>query len=303
MYEERFGPVARRWRRMARAVRWRVKGALHRRRTILVEMRWRLGDEIMALPVYSALKRAHPEAAVTVWSTYPELLAGNAGVDAVNRDVDPDRYILLRDAARDVHRIEHYARLAGIPVPDERPRVVAGDPQPGDWQATEGRRIVLAPGATWPTKRWPRDRWHALAERLIDDGFEVVVLGLDGEGIGAGRDCTGRTSVADCARILTAADLCVASDSGLMHLALAVDTPVVALFGPTNPRVLVDGDPRLRVVTNERPCRYCWNDSQEMTHPGVCPRGIPGCLSTISIDRVDENIRNALRTRNSLPVS
>lgn len=293
-YEEQFGAVMRRVRRVTRAIRWHVKKVFGIQRSILVEIRWRLGDEIMALPIYGALQRNETDAAITVWCTYPELLSGNENVGAVNEDADPDRYILLRHAARDVSRIEHYARLAGVPVPGDRPYVAAPEVKPGDWTAPPGRRVAIAPGATWPTKQWSKENWKDVCEQLAQAGFDVAVLGNAGEGVGAGRDLTGHTTVMDGARMLAGADVCASSDSGLMHLALAVGTPVVALFGPTNPAILVRDDARLHAITNARECRFCWNDSQEMTEPGVCPRQIPACLGTINVNTVINEIRKVL---------
>ncbi|MFA6245207.1 MAG: hypothetical protein WC655_29970, partial [Candidatus Hydrogenedentales bacterium] len=63
-FEDRYGPLARRANRLRRAVRWRVKCALRAPARILVETRWRLGDEIMALPIYETLKAEHPYARV-----------------------------------------------------------------------------------------------------------------------------------------------------------------------------------------------------------------------------------------------
>jgi ADP-heptose:LPS heptosyltransferase len=157
--------------------------------------------------------------------------------------------------------------------------------------------VVIAPGATWLAKHWLRERWKELSEQLTASGAEVVVLGNAGEGLDAGLDLTGQTSVMDCARIIAGADVCVCSDSGLMHLSLAVGTPVVALFGPTNPAILVRHDERLHAVTNERECRFCWNDSQEMVEPGVCPRQIVHCLGTIGVESVASEVRNALNGR------
>ena len=59
-FEERFSPIGRRLRRVLRRAAWWYKGLLGLRRTILVEMRWRLGDEIMALPIYDALRARYP---------------------------------------------------------------------------------------------------------------------------------------------------------------------------------------------------------------------------------------------------
>ncbi len=107
-FDEEFGPVRRRVRRFTRRLRWWTKGILGLQPTILVEMRWRLGDEIMALPVYDRLRTRHPKARLEILTNYPDLFIGNPSIDAVNpQRRDPDKYLLLRGAPRDRHRIAH----------------------------------------------------------------------------------------------------------------------------------------------------------------------------------------------------
>lgn len=291
-YEERFGPVRRVVERVGRAIAWKRGG-----RKILVELRWRLGDEIMALPIYGALAAAYPGAEIGVWCHYPELLEGHPHARPVSPETfTPDRYIFLRDASRTVFRLQHYADLAGVPLPGDVPRLyfrnwIPATPLP------EKPYLVLAPGASWAPKRWPVERWRAVAQQLERDGRRVVVLGNAGEGIGAGMDLTGRTSVRDAACLLRHADLALTADSGLMHLALAVETPTVALFGPTDPAIVLRPTPRFVSVTNQRPCYACWNRSLAMTSPGVCPESIPECLDTISEYEVLRAIRAQFEPR------
>jgi heptosyltransferase-2 len=109
----------------------------------------------------------------------------------------------------------------------------------------EGRPIVtLSPGAVGAGKAWPPEHYAALARTLTQDGASVWVLGGPGEnaiatqiaeaGGSRVRDLTGtdlRNAVLACA----AADLAVTNDSGLMHVAAAIGTPTVAIFGPTSP--------------------------------------------------------------------
>jgi heptosyltransferase-2 len=111
--------------------------------------------------------------------------------------------------------------------------------------AGEGRPIVtLSPGAVGEGKAWPPGHYAALACALVKDGASIWVLGGPGEAAiarqiaeAAGprvRDLTG-TDLRNAILALAAADAAVTNDSGLMHVAAAIGTPTVAIFGPTSP--------------------------------------------------------------------
>jgi len=285
-YEDGFGRVERRLRRLTRALRWRLRGVTRRPRAILVEVRWRLGDEIMALPVYEALKEAYPASQLAVLCNYPEVLDDNPHVDAVNPlAFDPDRYILLRGTRRNVQRLQHYANRAGIAKPATRPRLHLSDWSTSLLKDAAGQDrplVAVSTGATWATKRWPVERWEAVCRGLKTRGYGVVQLGRGDPEVGVGLSLMDRTSVREAACVLRQCRLLVCGDSGLMHLALAVGVPAVALFGPTDPDILVENDANLTVVGNGRECFGCWNRSESAQREGVCPLGIPDCLGTIS---------------------
>lgn len=111
--------------------------------------------------------------------------------------------------------------------------------------ATDARPIVtLSPGAVGEGKAWPPGHYAELARALAKDGASIWVLGGPNEtpiarqiaeaGGARVRDLTG-TDLRNAILALAAADVAITNDSGLMHVAAAIGTPTVAIFGPTSP--------------------------------------------------------------------
>ncbi len=109
-----------------------------------------------------------------------------------------------------------------------------------------GEIVGFMPGAAFgPAKQWPADYWIELGRQLEKNaGAKVLVFGLDNErelcgrvasAIENARDLSGKTSLAELAALLGRCRVVVCNDSGGMHLAAAVGTPVVAVFGMTDP--------------------------------------------------------------------
>ncbi|MEH6686037.1 MAG: lipopolysaccharide heptosyltransferase I [Halopseudomonas sabulinigri] len=104
--------------------------------------------------------------------------------------------------------------------------------------------VVFLHGTTWVTKHWPEVYWRELAERVVAQGLQVKLpWGSLPEQARAQRIAEGLESVqvlprlplASIAEVLAGAQACVAVDTGLGHLAAALDVPTLSLFGPTNP--------------------------------------------------------------------
>lgn len=113
--------------------------------------------------------------------------------------------------------------------------------------ATARGPVVVHPGAAFGSKRWPPDRFAAVAAALAGAGHHVVLTGsaderelaeavARGAGLPAGRVLAGRTGVAELADLVAGARLLVSGDTGVAHLATAFRTPSVVLFGPVPPR-------------------------------------------------------------------
>jgi heptosyltransferase I len=105
------------------------------------------------------------------------------------------------------------------------------------------RPVIIAPRGNWETKRWPDEKSAEVARQFLDRGYAVVLVGAPRErdvGANIARlapgivDLTGETTLSELAALLSRAAICIAHDSGPMHLAVALGRPVVALFGPSD---------------------------------------------------------------------
>ena len=151
----------------------------------------------------------------------------------------------------EAHAVRRYLNLAHyLGAPPALPRFRLGLDAAADIAAlipAEADRplAVLHPGARWATKLWPPASWARLAEWFHGQGFQVAVTGstADRELVTSiTAQCrapllnlAGCTSLAQLAAILRQARLAVTTDTGAMHLAAALGTPVTALFGPSAP--------------------------------------------------------------------
>jgi len=144
-----------------------------------------------------------------------------------------------------------------------------------------GPFAILNPGGGWPSKRWPAESFGAVARGLRERGLSAVVTWGPGEEALADRVVAAAagaavrsfaTSLLDYLALARRARLVVAADTGTLHLACAVGTPVVALFGPTDPARNGPFSLRDEVVRRVPPCAPC--------HRRVCPRH-EGIMATI----------------------
>ena len=149
--------------------------------------------------------------------------------------------------------------------------------------------VILQPGARYWFKAWPPERFAELADRLTSQYGCQVLIGGSHQDIDLAEqirqmaksspiNAAGCTTIKQFAAIAKKSALFVGSDSGAMHIASAVGTPVVALFGPSSP---VEWGPRggaAEVIYKGLDCRACF-------HP-TCQRGEQNCMRLITIDEV-----------------
>jgi ADP-heptose:LPS heptosyltransferase len=158
--------------------------------------------------------------------------------------------------------------------------------------------MLINPGAAWPNKRWPPDRFGALAAAIAERrGLRSLVLWGPGEEsiasavVAASRgaaEAAPPTSITDILAMATTATAMVSGDTGPLHIAAAVGTPVVALFGPT--RAERNGPWAASDIAISRFDRcVCHYERQ-------CRRGQP-CIDDISVDEVVAAVERRVAAR------
>ncbi|HYP26151.1 MAG TPA: lipopolysaccharide heptosyltransferase II [Blastocatellia bacterium] len=165
--------------------------------------------------------------------------------------------------------------------------------------AASGKTVMIGiqPG-TSPTmrwKQWPIERYRALIERLALErpDARIVLFGSAGEAemiadLVRGLEsevavAAGKTSIKQVAALIESCDMLICNDSGLMHVAVAVKTPVVAIYGPTDIRRTAPLGLRHTVIRRDLPCSPCFRlEGDEQVH--LCPHH--DCLMSIEPEEV-----------------
>ena len=159
-----------------------------------------------------------------------------------------------------------------------------------------GPLVGINPGAGRLIKEWPPQRFAATAAALAaGDGATIVLLGAAGdrqqaEGVRQALpsevaliDLVGQAPLVELAAVLTRLAVLITGDTGPAHLAAAVDTPVVAIFGPTDPNRYRPLTPHSEVVHADLWCRPC---GRLRRPPKRCTHGTPDCLTGVETEAV-----------------
>lgn len=187
-----------------------------------------------------------------------------------------------------------FAGTLGLPVPDALDfgldRLSSPDGLPPGIRGESAAMLGVVVGSSWPSKDWTIDGYIDLARRVIAaTACRLVLLGGAGHQFVAERiaaalpadrvvNLAGRTAIPELAAILGACRAAVGPDTGAGHLAAALGTPYVALFGPTDPRVVAPFGCEALAVNAGVDCAPCRRRR--------CRRWGAGCMSTISGEAV-----------------
>ena len=156
-----------------------------------------------------------------------------------------------------------------------------------------GRYILANPGAAWPNKRWPAERYGALARTLAErQGLRTIVSWGPGEEAlaqavvheaGGAALLSPKTSIADLVALIHGAALMVSGDTGPTHIAAALGTPIVGIYGPTRPSRNGPWAPGDITLSRDALCRC--HHLRQCTQPRMCLLDIDAAEVAAAVER------------------
>jgi len=164
--------------------------------------------------------------------------------------------------------------------------------------------VLLCPGSVNSrAKRWPAERYAALADQLSESGATVAVIGSPGE-LEVSRQVvdlarrppvllTGKTSVAEVTAVISVADVLITNDTGPAHIGAAAGTPTIVIFGPTNPLTTRPYGPAGEIIRQPPECAPCMLRDCPIDHR---------CMTAITPEEVFQRTRQLIRQREEVSV-
>ncbi len=226
-------------------------------------------------------------------------IAVRAGYNTDARGLLLTHPVPITPALKKIHQADYYLKMVqalgcGKSAPGPFLRLTAEDEKAADRLlkdcGLEGKTLAgMAPGATYgPAKKWFPERFGALAERLQDDyDVATVMFGSAGDRETTASvqkssryslvDLAGKTDLRTAIAVMARCRLFVSNDSGLMHIAGALDIPTIALFGSTNPATTSPLGERSIVIYRGAACSPCLRK--------VCPTDFC-CMDAIAVEEV-----------------
>jgi ADP-heptose:LPS heptosyltransferase len=280
--------------------------------TIVYEAPWMKGYEPPPDTRIAELLRAGRFDAAAIFTVFSQsalpaaLLCHQAGIPLRLAHAREKPYALLTDwvaepepdhaERHEVQRQLDLVRAVGATTADERLRVELPDrarDRVGELIPQEGPWAVVHPGGSAPSRRYPLELWQEACEELTRErGFTLVATGDASEReLAEALPATyaGELSLPELGALLAEAPLLLAGNTGPVHLAAAVGTPVVDVYALTNPQHTPWMVPSL-VLSHDVPCRWCYS-SVCLTGHHLCVRGVaPARVVEAAVDLVTPSV-------------
>jgi hypothetical protein len=172
---------------------------------------------------------------------------------------------------------------------------------------TIGDRLIIGinPGPNWKVKEWEAAKWQKLITKLHSEyAAEIIQFGTtkadgksDYDGLAGVKSLVARLKGEELVALISICDLVISIDSGPVHVAGAVGTPVIGLFGPLNPDLVLTRESRGRGLVADVPCLFCHNRTPVIHWIDGCPNDI-ACMKMLEVDTVFDVAKSVLTAPN-----
>ena len=303
----------------------------NRRKAVVLRRAEALGDVICTLPMCAEIRKRHPGKLLVFWTTrYCESIARMSGqadwvyaARSVYSSVTPGLLGLIEavydpktsdersNAGPRMPLIDDLADSCGLALSDRKPRLSVSPELLGRVHSRYGLdRASFGPtrfligincGPTWRVREWDVARWQDLIDRLhAEYNCLIVRFGTHISGTPSQYDTlTGvehlasRLQIDELVGIVALCDLLISIDSGPVHIAGAVGTPIVGLYGALNPHYYLPPDSKSVGVFARVPCLFCHNQMPRGHWKTDCPNGIR-CMKELEVETVFQAVCDSL---------
>ena len=299
----------------------------HRCRPVILFRIGVLGDLICTLPQCAEIRRRHPgrPLLLVTMRDYREMAGLAKGLDGVYGahawTFSPARLCfglaekiyapkttdeVTYQTGTNCHLIDDLARSSGLTVTDRQPRLFPSAELVAstlsltglEQKRSSGRKLIAVNcGRTWAVREWGVDHWQQLVNMIHAEYDALIIL----FGIGGGENvytklrgvesfANHRVGTRELVALVAACDLVISIDSGPVHLAGAVGTPVVGLFGAVNPAYRLPPTSSASAVVADVPCLYCNHLTPRGHWQSGCPHDIR-CMKELAVAPVFKAVK------------
>lgn len=318
---------------------WLVFLCTHRRKRVVIIRRMdALGDVVCTLPMCMEIRQLHPErlivfittkycesivllsrAADCVYSARSKRFTVSSGfLGLVEKVYDPQTTDERSDGGSKRHLLDDLAASCGVTVTNRQPRLY---PSPELLQKVQAKygldkelavgRLLIAIncGPTWRVREWDVAKWQMLMDRIhaeydaviIQFGTHIAGKRNEYDDLKGVQSLVGRLVTDELVALIASSHLLVAIDSGPVHIAGAVGTPVVGLFGAVDPRLRLPPDSPAAGLFGDVPCLFCHHKTPRGHWMKGCPNDIR-CMKELDVQPVFLAVKAMLAKRDTTTV-
>lgn len=273
--------------------------------TIIVRRAGAKGDVMLTTPVLQAIRAAHPMARLFVQTECPDVLQNYPGIKFLPmRSNPPAAHRIILDMAYENTANTHYVDSYFLALRHAMPWIDRGDFRPVIHLSDKDRQFaeqnisivtklcVIHPGITgWGGRDWPQDRWAELVVRLKQQGWNVLAVGaqeISQPLINAKTPHLSKTTFTQLGAVIARADLFIGIDSSPLHVAQAVGTKAIGLFGMSDPKFVLQQNDMTTALYHPDAAPCCGVRHREAGKTMI--QCSPDCIKSITVEDVIEAV-------------